>query len=326
MLINCSIIIPHKNTPDLLQRCLDSVPRRDDVQIIVVDDNSDPDKVDFEHFPGLGDSFVEVVFTKEGKGAGYARNVGLAKALGKWILFADADDYFVENWYASVEKYLTSDYEVVFFAPTSIDKETGLIGDRHISSSIIINNYINFIIDTPPKKDKIVKKSELELRYSFHTPYSKLIKLDLIKIHNIKFDETPAANDTMFSIRVGYYMTNYYVLPDIIYCITVNTGTLTTTFTEKNFNARLSVFYNKYLFLKDKLNKIDFNLLGLNGTGFLIKALHYRLGFKKIFYLLIDMKKRHIRVFLFVTPTSFFKKVMLNYNDYKSKKQYYVYK
>lgn len=41
--INYSIIIPHKNIPHLLQRCLKSIPRRKDVQIIIVDDNSDPE-------------------------------------------------------------------------------------------------------------------------------------------------------------------------------------------------------------------------------------------------------------------------------------------
>ena len=39
-----SFIIPHKNCPNLLQRCVDSIPERDDVQVIVVDDNSDADK------------------------------------------------------------------------------------------------------------------------------------------------------------------------------------------------------------------------------------------------------------------------------------------
>ena len=66
----------HKNIPNLLQRCLDSIPNREDVQIIVVDDNSDPNIVDFDKFPGLNRSNVEVIFTKEGKGAGYARNTG----------------------------------------------------------------------------------------------------------------------------------------------------------------------------------------------------------------------------------------------------------
>ena len=32
---NYSIIIPHKDIPDLLQRCLDSIPVRDDVEVIV---------------------------------------------------------------------------------------------------------------------------------------------------------------------------------------------------------------------------------------------------------------------------------------------------
>ena len=63
-MINYSIIIPHKNIPNLLQRCLDSIPNREDVQIIVVDDNSDPNIVDFDKFPGLNRSNVEVIFTK----------------------------------------------------------------------------------------------------------------------------------------------------------------------------------------------------------------------------------------------------------------------
>ena len=61
-----SIIIPHQNMPALLQRCLDSVPERDDVQVIVVDDNSNPSVVDFGHFPGVDRKNVEVVFDKAG--------------------------------------------------------------------------------------------------------------------------------------------------------------------------------------------------------------------------------------------------------------------
>ncbi|MDR2475404.1 MAG: glycosyltransferase family 2 protein, partial [Bacteroidales bacterium] len=40
MTFNYSIIIPHKDIPDLLRRCLDSIPYRNDLQIIIVDDNS----------------------------------------------------------------------------------------------------------------------------------------------------------------------------------------------------------------------------------------------------------------------------------------------
>ena len=58
-----SIIIPHKNTPALLVRCVASIPKRDDLQIVVVDDNSDPSIVDFDNFPIKNDDHT-VVFDK----------------------------------------------------------------------------------------------------------------------------------------------------------------------------------------------------------------------------------------------------------------------
>ena len=95
---NYSIIIPHKDTPDLLQRCLDSIPLREDVEIIVIDDNSSPRKVDFGHFPKWNGEHFHVFLTKEGKGPGYARNVGLDHAQGRWVVFADADDFFTKDF------------------------------------------------------------------------------------------------------------------------------------------------------------------------------------------------------------------------------------
>ena len=94
MKYNYSIIIPHKNIPKLLQRCLDSIPQRDDVQVIIVDDNSDPSIVDFEKFPGLKRKNTIVVFDKSSKGAGHARNIGIERSNSKWLIFADADDFF----------------------------------------------------------------------------------------------------------------------------------------------------------------------------------------------------------------------------------------
>lgn len=37
---NLSIIIPHYNTPDLLEKLINSIPHKNDIQIIVIDDNS----------------------------------------------------------------------------------------------------------------------------------------------------------------------------------------------------------------------------------------------------------------------------------------------
>src|SRR5690606_20485542 len=127
---NYSIIIPHKNIPKLLERCLWSIPRRKDLQIIVVDDNSDPLIVDFDNFPGLNDPAVEVYFTKEGKGAGYARNVGLSKAEGRMLLFADADDFFNYCIHDILEEYKDCDTDIVYFKSNSVHSEYFTSADR----------------------------------------------------------------------------------------------------------------------------------------------------------------------------------------------------
>ena len=110
MMINYSIIIPHKNTPNYLLRCLDSIPLRDDVQVIVVDDNSNPEKVDFDHFPQWKGKHYEYYLTKEGRGAGFARNIGLEHAVGKWLLFADADDFFAVDFCIFSYNFITFCY------------------------------------------------------------------------------------------------------------------------------------------------------------------------------------------------------------------------
>ena len=89
-----SIIIPHKNIPDLLTRCVASIPQRNDVQIIVVDDNSDPSIVDFDNFPIKNGENTIVVLNKTNRGTGGARNIGMEKASGEKIIIVDADDYF----------------------------------------------------------------------------------------------------------------------------------------------------------------------------------------------------------------------------------------
>ena len=62
--MNYTIIIPHKNIPNLLERLLNSIPCRDDLEIIVVDDNSSDEIVDFNNFPFEGRTNYHVIYNK----------------------------------------------------------------------------------------------------------------------------------------------------------------------------------------------------------------------------------------------------------------------
>lgn len=200
-----SIIIPHKNTPQLLVRCLDSIPAGDDIQIIIVDDNSDPAIIDFTHFPGSERKNTEVIFTKEGKGAGYARNVGLQHATGKWIIFADADDFFNDNSFAILNEYIDSHNDVIYFNARFV------MSDNTSKESKRGTYYNNFFNDSNSKN---------RLRYQSQVPWCKMVKRDFISTYNIKFDEIRIANDVYFSCLVGVIAKNVAIDKRVIYYCT----------------------------------------------------------------------------------------------------------
>jgi len=215
-MINYSIIIPHKNIPKLLQRCLDSIPRREDVQIIIVDDNSDTDKVDFANFPGLNDHYIEVIFGKNEngrKGAGYARNLGLERANGKWIVFADADDFFLPCFSDILDKYKDDENNIIYFKVTSVDSDTLEPANRDYSNAFL---------------DEVQQTGNLDLLYKAITPWGKLIKKSLIDKNNIRFPEIFCSEDVLFCIYCIYYAFEKIIIDNnIIYCITARAESLT---------------------------------------------------------------------------------------------------
>jgi glycosyltransferase involved in cell wall biosynthesis len=227
---NYSIIIPHKNIPELLQRCLESIPVRDDVQVIVVDDNSDPDKVDFSTFPGLNRPYTEVYFTKEGKGAGYARNVGLSKAKGKWLVFADADDFFLDGFLNYLDKYLNSSADIVFFNIKSVYSNNLKPAFRHMK--------VNKLIERSLSLDSVSVK---KLKYSFLEPFSKLYNYNFIKKNNIQFQEVFFSNDTLFTLTAAIKDREIQVDNHPIYCVTVSNGSLTNIISRESLYTRIKV-------------------------------------------------------------------------------------
>ncbi len=235
-MFNFSIIIPHKNIPDLLQRCLDSIPKRDDLQVIIVDDNSDPSIVDLKKFPGINRSNTEVIFTKEGKGAGYARNVGLKNAKGKWILFADADDYFCPELLKKLDYYKESRHDLIYFKTICRDStNTEVIGSRQR------------LCDQYNKSQEDFSKKHIDFRkaiLSFGTPWGKLVQRKFLEDNKILFEEVPYSNDIRWITLIAIHCTeeSFATSNQTLYCLTDRDLSLYHTNNYKALACRFSVF------------------------------------------------------------------------------------
>ena len=240
-MINYSIIIPHKNIPHLLQRCLDSIPVRDDIQVIIVDDNSNPDIVDFNSFPGFDRDNVECIFNKESRGAGYARNKGIDLARGEWLIFVDSDDFFSANINSILDEYIESDADLLFFDyKTVYSDDITQLSDR----SNIYHTYIEKYISDG--------SAEYELRYCFYPIWGKIIRRSFVDFYRIRCSEVRWSNDVYFSLLVGFYAHKMHVSNKILFVITQRGNSLTNASckTNEELHTRLSEALKSECFLK----------------------------------------------------------------------------
>lgn len=242
-----SIIIPHFNIPELLERLILTIPRREDLQVIVIDDCSNK-KINELKVLQKKYNWIEWLSTGTNGGGGKARNVGLNKAKGEYLLFADADDFFLPNLNQVLDEYKKeNNFDIIFFNSISLNSET-LLPENRGRNWKELEKYISGSLED-------------YLRYQFGEPWCKLVKKDLIIKHAITFDEIPVHNDTLFSYQIGFHAKVVTLDDRAIYCITERNNSVSKKFNENVTKIRTEVFAKKNRFFKEnRINQFD-NLL-----------------------------------------------------------------
>lgn len=233
-----SIIIPHYNIPTLLKRCLSTIPHREDLQIIVVDDKSTDENLEKLKVLEKEYRYVEFVYSKTNGGGGKARNTGLQYAKGEYVFFADGDDFFNYCIIKILDEYQYEDADMVFFNATHIDTETYLPTLRVTTLQSALRQY--------------EKSNNLDVfRYVFGEPWCKMIRRQIIVDNDIKFDEIPIHNDTRFSYLVGYYARQVKFDNRALYCLADRKGSVSKGLSDEKVEIRTQVFARKNRFLMD---------------------------------------------------------------------------
>lgn len=213
---NYTIIIPHYNIPELLMRCLKSVPVREDIQVIVVDDCSLGAEKYMEKYSELKRPYLEYYSTPMGGSAGRARNIGLDHAKGRWLIFADADDFFVNHVDRIVDTYKNAEEDIIYFKHENVDTDDFT---KKGTRCHVFNETIEICQEDP--------KAEETLRCSHNTPWAKMIKREFVEQNGIRFDEVRYSNDAYFCIKAGCAAKKIKAVNEVIYVLTERMGSLT---------------------------------------------------------------------------------------------------
>lgn len=167
-----SIIIPVYNTAKYLSRCIDSILRQsvDDFEMILINDGSTDNSGELCEMYKKKDSRIEVFHT-ENKGVSSARNLGLEKANGEWIIFIDSDDWIDQDLLDALVRKID-----IF----GLDLYT--YGYRRINDNT--TEYVYQPIYTVENNEEFIKS-----RYYKHAGCAYAYNNSLIKKYNIKFPE-----------------------------------------------------------------------------------------------------------------------------------------
>lgn len=219
-----SVIVPvWRGSIRFLPKLFDSIPENNGIEIIVVDNSKESVSRD----EIKSDRDIVFLHTEPERHAGGSRNDGIDVAKGKWLLFADADDYYTPDAFDLYYSRLNTDAEIVYTGMGGIYEDTGKPSDRGDYYANLVHSYV------------VGECTELSLRLGFSSPCCKMVSHALVDREKLKYDEIRAGNDIFFSLISGFFAKKIEAVDAITYIATVNRGSLTRRRDYEVIKARL---------------------------------------------------------------------------------------
>ena len=176
-----SIVVPVYNVEKYIERNLESLVNQTykNIEIIVVNDGS-PDNSQ-EVIDKFKKKYPKIKsYIKENGGLSDARNYGIAKATGKYIMFVDSDDYVEKNIVEALYNSIKENKSDIAICDIYDNYETSNRND-------IYKNYI-------PKSFCDIYTDKLQLLNRF-CAWNKLFNIELFKDKNMRFAKNKIYED-----------------------------------------------------------------------------------------------------------------------------------
>lgn len=249
-MIKISVIVPVYNVEKYLATCLNSLIDQgvdeNDYEIILVNDGSKDSSLEIcNHYAEIHSNIR--IFSQENQGVSMARNLGLSKAEGEWILFMDSDDYLCKKSLSYLLTHFCSDaYDAVRFWTRIIDdgkieKEMSCVGDAYFFGS----GY------------DFIEKYGLETFC-----YTTLYRRSFLQAHRLCFMPYKMGEDFLFAS--GCLLANPRICSTscIVYQYLIHTNSASTS--RRKFHSRACAYdhlaaNDRFLGILDKMNLISSN-------------------------------------------------------------------
>lgn len=246
-----SIIVPVYNVEQILRYCVDSICRQSftDFEVLLIDDGSKDNSGKICDELLLMDSRIKV-FHKQNGGLSDARNFGIEKACGDFLLFIDSDDVLHKDFCKVLielqKKYdaeITSTDLVNFYDCSEIES----LNSKVYNQEVFVYNSVDILKEyfTPQNERKI-----------YHGLCMKLYKKELF--NDLRFDKGRLHEDLFITYKLlDRCSTFVYVNLPYYYYYQKNTNSITKNYKEKNLLDEFDALNYMMTYFNDNEEVID---------------------------------------------------------------------
>ncbi|SKB63796.1 Glycosyl transferase family 2 [Lachnospiraceae bacterium] len=207
-----SVVVPAWQSEKTIGRCLTSLREQtfSDIEIIVIDDGSTDSTGDVVIQAAEMDSRIKYHY-QENQGVSVARNLGIDRASGKYLMFLDSDDHVRRDYVERLVMTMSGD-DRCDLAICSYD--------RRIHGCCVP---VERLIRGGKRSGKEYLEETLidPGHHYFGVVWNKIFRMGIIKSHNIRFREgITLGEDFVFSLDYLAFVKSVYVITDrlVVYC------------------------------------------------------------------------------------------------------------
>ena len=231
-----SVIVPVYKVEDCIERCLDSLCRQSlsDIEIIVVDDASPDGCGEICERYAIRNKQIRVFHHSENRGLSAARNNGIKKATGKYLMFVDSDDWvhddFCKDAYECAEHNRS---DLIMFNYVRI-KNLGEVVEHHP------NAFHNLSEGLKTKKEAL----DAILEDGGNPAWNKLYRKELFE--DISYPDGFLYEDTGATYKLTFKASRFYYMDKVLYYHCFHPGSITTLKTKKVLSDRAKLNSQRY--------------------------------------------------------------------------------
>lgn len=237
LVISISVIIPYYNEDrEIFSQCINSVLSQTfgSYEIIIIDDGSDEhNKAFLDQVKGI-DKRIRII-SQQNKGVSSARNRGIDNALGKYLVFVDADDLIVPYYFEEAFNYAENYNADILYSFVIKTKNASIRLDRNASPKI---NRID---------DEWLEKYTIGYWYTNgdkcfgRGPWARFVKTEIAK-QTPFVNGVPIGEDVLWNLDIMRASYNKYLVDQIWYKYMVRCKSVTRRY-DPNIEEKLLPFY-----------------------------------------------------------------------------------